>query len=865
MDFFANINDLIYTYVYVVVFKYQGYHVMERLPATSTLKKADAFTDFMAADLPADAAEVICQLLSVTGDEVLKAVALRVSRRHTFVLSAGVGESGDALIQSLPVHRFSHTKRELPNPAEYVQLEPNAVGQWFQPGGEFERAVPDYEYREEQYAMAVAVADAFSSQRHLVVEAGTGVGKTMAYLVPAVLWTLANKIPVVISTNTKNLQEQIFYKDVPTISRIVRTPFKSALIKGRSNYLCLNRLANLLRNRESELRENQLLPLAHACAWIFKTRSGDLSEFPYARAIADQLASTSEDCRGRKCPYYTRCFLRAARQASLNADIVITNHSVYFSEPDNPLALPLNAQVIFDEAHNLEEAATRKFIREVSPYSFFRMLRSLHVSGRKQASGVLSRIRQALYENNFMTTADARDALFAKLDATIKLTNTVRVSGRRFLLALVDLLPEGSFSLRLRPAYLQSYAWNDRLPLLQKLQDDLYALQSELDALCSIFTDEPSQQAGDDGTVSGPLAAPVAVRSSNELSVQNGVSDFGHELGLVVSSVVDISDALDFTTSVEDADWVYWVSLVKGRDKKSIGSLHAAPIEIARYMAESLFEKKESVVLCSATMNVGGSPAFISHRIGLDQVDPDRVVSRCVGSPFDYSKQCLAAVPMFLPNVAGSRSRAEDDYTRAFSDFTVSLAVVTRGRMLVLFTSYRMMRTCAERVSGVLERAGIRLLVQGGGQSRERITQLFREDHPSVLMGTDSFWEGVDLIGEALSCLVIARLPFDAIADPVISSRSERVAENGGDSFRDFALPNAVIKFRQGFGRLIRHNDDRGIVVVADQRIFTKNYGSTFRKSLPAELIPYKDAEKLLKDAAAFLETEGDVRYVHCD
>ena len=839
---------------------------MERLPTIARKSKVtDPFADFMVADLPADVAEVICQLLSATGDAVLKDVALRLSRQHTFVLSAEVAESGDALINALPVHRFSHVKRELPNPAEYVQLDPNSVGQWFQPGGEFERAVPDYEYREEQYAMAVAVADAFSSQRHLVVEAGTGVGKTMAYLVPAVLWTLANKIPVVISTNTKNLQEQIYYKDVPTISHIVRTPFKAALIKGRSNYLCLNRLANLLRNRESELNEELLLPLAHACAWIFKTRSGDLAQFPYAHAIGDKLASTPEDCRGRKCPYYTRCFLQAARHASLSADIVITNHSVYFSEPDNPLALPLNAQVIFDEAHNLEEAATRKFVREVTPYSFFRVLRNLHISGRKQASGILSRMRQALLKNNFMASAEARDALFTKLDGAIKLTDAARTSGRRFLVALADLPPKGEFSLRLRPAYLQSYAWTDRLPLLQKLQDDVYALRSELDGLCSIFTDEPDQPADGDSAAPRQLSAPMALRAQNDSSTQSVITDFGRELDVVVRSVGEISDALDFITAVSDADWVYWISLIKGRDEKVIGALHAAPIEIARYMAESLFEKKESVVLCSATMNVGGSPAFISRRIGLDRVDPDRVVSRCVGSPFDYSKQCLAAVPMFLPNVAGSRSSAEGDYTHAFSDFMLALAAVTRGRMLVLFTSYRMMRTCAERISGALERAGIRLLMQGGGQSRERITQLFREDHPSVLMGTDSFWEGVDLIGEALSCLVIARLPFDAIADPIISSRSERVSEHGGDSFRDFSMPNAVIKFRQGFGRLIRHNDDRGVVVIADQRIFTKNYGSTFRKSLPAELIRYEDAEVLLKDAAAFLRTEEEPRHVPCD
>ena len=298
---------------------------------------------------------------------------------------------------------------------------------------------------------------------------------------------------------------------------------------------------------------------------------------------------------------------------------------------------------------------------------------------------------------------------------------------------------------------------------------------------------------------------------------------------------------------------MYWAAVSRDYDGKPIGGLHAAPIEIAKFMAETVFAKKESVVLCSATMNVSHSPAFIAHRIGLDLVEPDRVTSLCVGSPFDYRRQCLAGVPLFLPDVAGSHPDAEGDYTAAFATFTGRLAVLSRGRMLVLFTSYRMMMTCAERLRADLADQGIRLLVQGGGQSREHITSLFREDAPSVLMGTDSFWEGVDLIGEALSCLVIARLPFDAVNDPVVSARSERVAENGGDSFREFALPNAIIKFRQGFGRLIRHKEDRGVVVVTDQRIFTKNYGGSFRKNLPAELVQYADEATLLAEAARFL------------
>lgn len=829
---------------------------MEMLPAKKSLRLADPLADLKSPDLPRDACEVICQLLVASSDDSLKSLAQDISKSRTFILADQVEESGDALINALPARHYAYPKRELPNPIEYAQLDPACVGQWFCPNGEFQRAMPDYEYRAEQFEMASAVAEAFTTQRHLVVEAGTGIGKTMAYLVPSVLWSLANKVPVVISTNTKNLQEQIFHKDLPTIARIIRTPFKIAMIKGRSNYLCLNRLSLLLAHREAELDESQLLPLAHVCAWLFKTVSGDLSELEFANSLSDRLASTPEECRGRKCRFYTRCYLQSARNQSLNADIVITNHSVFFSEPDKPLALPKNAQVVFDEAHNLEEAATRKFLREVTSYSFMNTVRKLHFAGRRRESGMLISLKSALLANNFLVSSEARDAAFELLNVAMKHTDALRTAARKFLKAIADIPRKEESVLRMRAEFTSSPAWQRVVPLLNHLQDALFALTTDVEDLNNLLTgagDAPQK------LTQPALQAPREL-SIEEVSPAEGPSDSAREVSMMVASLHEMSDNLDFTTNVGDRNWVYWITVSRDYDGKPIGGLHAAPIEIAKYMAETVFEKKESVILCSATMNVSNSPKFIAHRIGLDLVDPARVMSLCVGSPFDYKRQCLAAVPMFLPNIADARETAEKDYTNAFADFTARLAIVSHGRMLILFTSYKMMIECAERMEPVLRQRGIRTLVQGSGFSRERITEMFREDCPSVLMGTDSFWEGVDLIGEALSCLVIARLPFDAINDPVVSSRSERVAENGGDSFREFAMPNAIIKFRQGFGRLIRHNEDRGVVVIADQRVITKNYGGSFRNNLPAELVKYTDENTLLVAVASFLDNRGKKR-----
>ena len=346
-------------------------------------------------DLPEEALAVVAELLSASEREEDRATGRRLEARRGFVLTAGPA-AGGGLFAGLPQHPREIRRREPPNPARYAQIDAEDVRRWFADGGTFAQAMPGYESRPEQMRMAGDVAEAFSACRHLIVEAGTGVGKTMAYLVPAVLWSLSNDVPVVVSTNTKNLQDQIFRKDLPLIARMLRTPVRFALIKGRGNYLCLARLERLVDRREAEFGREELPALARAVAWAFRTATGDLSDFdpgPCGGAgegggpsVAERAASNAEDCRGRKCPYWSRCFLQKARADSLAADIVITNHAVFFSEPeDKPLALPRAAHVVFDEAHNLEEAATAKFAREASPWTVRRQLRRLHVPRRRRA------------------------------------------------------------------------------------------------------------------------------------------------------------------------------------------------------------------------------------------------------------------------------------------------------------------------------------------------------------------------------------------------------------------------------------------------------------------------------------------------
>ena len=318
---------------------------------------------------------------------------------------------------------------------------------------------------------------------------------------------------------------------------------------------------------------------------------------------------------------------------------------------------------------------------------------------------------------------------------------------------------------------------------------------------------------------------------------------------------------IDFLAEGSDAGWAYWVAMAPappGRRGAAEAGLRAAPVEVAGFLADGLFAKVDSVVLCSATMSVSGCAKFLSARLGLDRIEPERILESRMGSPCDYARQCLAAVPMFLPDqTPGPRGETEDAaFPAALGDLLARIAAIAGGRTMALFTSYRMMEAVAARAAPALRAAGIRLLVQGGGLSREAITHRFREaDRPSVLLGTDSFWEGVDVVGDALRCLVIAKLPFDSPGDPLVDARCERIESGGGSAFFDYAVPSAVIRFRQGFGRLIRHRNDRGAVIVADTRIFTKGYGAVFRKNLPAELVRYADESRLLSDLSAFLSS----------
>ena len=725
---------------------------------------------------------------------------------------------------SFPSNLKRVERRPLPTLADCTPLDPDDVAARLGPDGALARNISGYEPRPGQLKMLKAVVGAFNDGRHLVVEAGTGIGKSLAYLLPAALWARTNDIPVVVSTNTKNLQSQLVEKDLPAVLKVLDAepafsdrPLQAAVIKGRTNYLCLRRFGQMVEEGCYDLMRPELRMLASVVAWACTTPDGDFDTIKASGAADPQflssLASSSDECQGRGCRHYGRCFVQKARARALSANLVVANHSLVFAEldADVPVALPEHAQIVFDEAHNLEDAATKHFTIELSTGEVAAVTRRLHQVRGKARRGILPSLQKRL-NGGVVKVADAAEA-HAQVDAAIHATNGLNAAARALCQAFAHLVGERGQTLRY--SFRKSPDGVGHLPdpnplwrAADRCADEFISaasrLKSSLRALAAVLDDAAAE--GELNLAAGDAAdIKAAITRIDEL--------VGH-----AEAIADGSDP----------DIVYWIE--KGRGAGAdMAAAFAAPVNVGRYLATSVYSKKSSVILCSATLSVAGSFAFMAGRLGLDEIEEGRLATCVAPSPFDYASQCALVIPEYMtPPVAQDRS-----YTTELSDLVLRLAEHYGGRTMVLFTSYEMMRQCAANIRQACEEGGFSLLVQGESGSRNRMTRVFRQDGRSILFGTQSFWEGVDVMGEALSCVVVARLPFASPGDPIVSARCERIDRDGGNSFSHYSVPLAVLKLRQGFGRLIRHRLDRGTVVIADTRVTGKSYGRTFLRSLP--------------------------------
>lgn len=669
------------------------------------------------------------------------------------------------------------------------------------PGGVFASALPGYEHRPQQVAMLEAVAEAFNTPSHLLVEAGTGTGKSLAYLLPAIRFAAQNDRRVVISSNTINLQEQLFTKDIPDIQRVLNVPLRTTLLKGRGNYVCLRRLATLRRSRPAST--DVVRVLAKVLAWLPTTETGDRAELMLVGSDHDlwpDIQASSETCMGEQCTYRQRgtCFFYRARARAERAHLIVINHALLLSDLRlESRVLPEFAHLIIDEAHHLEEQATEQFGIHVGRRDLYAFFVGLTHETRTMPGGVLAEV-PALYQRDGVSPT-AREALTRLLESLRAQVDTAERRLFELFNALALFLEQNVEARRL-----ETYDRDIPLTPSMRSQPDWTSIEIAWENLAAPMR-----------AVLGDLERTIAQLERLDLGEDTLRDELVQELKTQHQRGVELAVGLQEILIEPQGDDIYWISIAR-RDEEI--TLHSAPLHVGPALQERLFDTKECVILTSATLRTGESFRFIRERLGLADAD-----ELAVDSPFDYKTAVLLYVPKDIPEPN------QPYYQKTVENAIIDICRAIGGRTLVLFTSNSQLNTTYRAVQRPLEREGIVVFAQGIDGSRRQILDNFRSTPQAVLMGTRSFWEGVDVVGQALSCLIIARLPFAVPTDPVLAAR----AETFDDPFNEYYLPDAILRFRQGFGRLIRSRDDYGVVIVLDKRILTKSYGKTILRSLP--------------------------------
>lgn len=631
-------------------------------------------------------------------------------------------------------------------------------------GGRIARRMPQYEARREQLDMAEAVAHAFASREHLIVEAGTGVGKSFAYLVPAILHATSGGGRVVISTHTIALQEQLVEKDIPFLQSVFPEEFTAVLVKGRSNYLGLRRLARASSRQQTLFGSKSQLDSLHRIEqWATKTRDGSLADLPIRPDdhVWELAKSDGDDCLGRKCPQFQRCFYQRARRRAMAAQLLIVNHALLFSDlavrERGASILPDYDYLILDEAHTVERVAGDHLGLAVT---------------NTQVRFLLNRLYNDRTDRGLLKGGPAESA--------IRIVRETQSAADRYFSELAFWRASKS-------------NWNGRVheppPVEQRVSKGLVELADRLHEAGRRVSKEEDQLEYASMTERGKsLAASVAAWHGHSRS-----------------------------------DWVHWLDVVDQPRQRV--TLAAQPVDVGPMLKAALFDNVKSAVLTSATLTTAGPEpfAYMRGRLGLEAGR-----NLLLGSPFDFKRQLKVFVEAGLPDPANAMA-----FVPAACQAIETYVRKTEGRAFVLFTSYRMMEDCAELMRAFFEKNDMPLFVQGDGMPRSRMLNAFRTTPRSVLFGTETFWTGVDVPGDALSNVIIVKLPFSVPNEPMIEARIERIRERGGNPFMEYQVPEAVLKFRQGIGRLIRTRTDTGIIVVLDPRVTGKPYGRRFLDALP--------------------------------
>ncbi len=685
--------------------------------------------------------------------------------------------------------------------------------------GPFAKSSENYEERLVQLELVKKITRAFNQNKIGIFEAGTGVGKSFSYLIPSMFWALENKERVIVSTGTINLQQQLIEKDIPLAEKIINKKVKAVLVKGRQNFLCLRRLDET--GKERDLFNDEQETFDKIFEWSKTTPTGSRSDLSFMppENIWQKVNSEADACMGMKCPHREKCFVMKVRKEAADANILVVNHHLLFADIESRLegagfedtaVLPPYKRIIFDEAHGIEDAATSFFSNQINRFKIQKQLNLLYRTRRGSVAGFLfTLLSLAMSEEN------SNDLIENVNQIKVALENLEDVG---------MLLLENEYTLRLYKASHTRFV--NVLYAMQVLQKHIADFVANVRKLFDCIPEDASDE-------------PVLYETK---SVLRRLEDCSVVLG-------------NFLSWSEHPDFVFWIqksklssSAAKNMENPYYVQFIQTPLDISKTMNSGVFEPMDSVVCTSATLSIGNTFNFWKKHTGVSFVENERVIEQTFPSPFPYQQNVLFAVTKDAPFPDNAV-----EFQHYVEDAVVKLIRSSGGKTLVLFTSYDSLRHACDTARTALRLSGIKILKQGD-DDRFRLLSLFREDKTSVLFATDSFWEGVDVPGDSLSQVIIVKLPFGVPSNPVFAAKSELIQQRGGSPFMELSVPDAVIKFRQGFGRLMRRNTDKGAVVVLDRRIAEKQYGRIFTSSIPQTKKMYDTLENISGAVAALID-----------
>jgi ATP-dependent DNA helicase DinG len=691
---------------------------------------------------------------------------------------------------------------------QVVPLNPEELAGWVSSGGLLADALPGFEEREGQKAMIAHICHAFNEDGTALIEAGTGIGKSLAYLIPSLSWALENREKVVVSTNTINLQEQLLYKDLPDLQGALGIDFSYVLMKGRGNYICFNRLHEAQEDLFTLIDEEELEQFRAITEWVQTAAEETLSHLPFVpkSTLWDKINSQTGTCLGGRCPYFSKCPVNRVRRAAAKAHLIVTNHHYLLADAqlgeNAATLLPPYRRVVFDEAHNLEDSATSFFTRKVRISTALKVLNRIYTGSRK-SRGYLVYLQHKKDFNGkgridrLMTaTSDVRSHLFDMFEKLEECYSRYGSEGEGERVLVLE--PGGELQ--------ESTFWSGEvLPRIDRFYRGCSQLAYDLFDLRQSMDEEREEMSR-------------------------------RQIDGLVTGLMEIVETIDLFLGEDSDRYVRWI------EKKGELGVVVALIEVGELIRELVFSKMNTCILTSATLTVGGSFEFLKSRLSLDSPQ----LETSLPSPFDYDRQMLVLLPRDLSSPGQSR-HIED-----LSEAVLRILEKTEGRAFVLFTSYRTLENVHDRIGEPLRERGFVLFKQGS-DSRRNLLDKFKADMHSVLFGTVSFWEGVDAPGRTLECVIITKLPFKVPTEPIVMARSNKILRSGGNPFLQYQVPLAVIKLRQGIGRLIRNRSDRGIVAILDPRILVKSYGALFVDSLPSKNLFLGTMEESLEHINRFL------------